>query len=250
MNKLVKFLLCGVVAIAITPCYADDDIDDMDSDIEMTDIDESRTVAERMDCNAIKVKIDELSSDGVSDELSELQLKYRKNCVGRVGASRVVSRKNANKVDEKSTTVVAEKTESVEISDAQKEMCEQLPEKIKNVTGDTQTALQSTYDEYCNGALAPDVVIKTTMVIIGTQTITAQEPVITESQSATDENIVTETEEEKYARISANLDAGLCPDGTKPNRFGCCEGEKFTDLGNLEFACCPQSGGDCYPPVK
>lgn len=49
----------------------------------------------------------------------------------------------------------------------------------------------------------------------------------------------------------ANLDAGLCADGTPPNRFGCCTGEKFTDLGDLNFACCPDDGvSDCFPPIK
>ena len=47
----------------------------------------------------------------------------------------------------------------------------------------------------------------------------------------------------------ANLNSGLCRDGAKPNRFGCCAGEKFTDMGDLVFACCPAQG-DCYPPMK
>lgn len=50
----------------------------------------------------------------------------------------------------------------------------------------------------------------------------------------------------------ANLEAGLCADGSKPNRFGCCAGEKFMDLGNLNFACCPEGDAtaDCFPPIK
>ena len=47
-----------------------------------------------------------------------------------------------------------------------------------------------------------------------------------------------------------NVANGLCADGTKPNKFGCCGDEVFKDLGNLEFACCPKSGGDCFPPIK
>ena len=51
-------------------------------------------------------------------------------------------------------------------------------------------------------------------------------------------------------QIKANLEAGLCSDGTKPNKFGCCNGEIFKDMGNNEFACCPKQGGDCFPPIK
>jgi hypothetical protein len=50
----------------------------------------------------------------------------------------------------------------------------------------------------------------------------------------------------------ANLDAGLCADGSQPNKFGCCGDEVFKDLGNTVFACCPRDGGngDCLPPLK
>ena len=50
-------------------------------------------------------------------------------------------------------------------------------------------------------------------------------------------------------QVQANLDAGLCADGAKPNRFGCCGDEIFKDMGNAVFACCPKSGGDCLPPI-
>ena len=49
----------------------------------------------------------------------------------------------------------------------------------------------------------------------------------------------------------ANLDAGLCADGSAPNKFGCCGDEVFKDLGDTVFACCPKDGvGDCFPPLK
>ena len=50
-------------------------------------------------------------------------------------------------------------------------------------------------------------------------------------------------------QIDANLAAGLCADGAKPNKFGCCADEIFKDMGNAVFACCPKSGGDCFPPI-
>ncbi|MFQ6739579.1 MAG: hypothetical protein ACLRFJ_02855 [Alphaproteobacteria bacterium] len=37
-----------------------------------------------------------------------------------------------------------------------------------------------------------------------------------------------------------------CPDGTSPDRYGCCAGEEYTDLGD-GFGCC--ADGECYPPL-
>ncbi len=41
-----------------------------------------------------------------------------------------------------------------------------------------------------------------------------------------------------------------CVDGTRPDANGCCAGEVYTDMGDLGFNCCPQNGGDCFPPIK
>ena len=60
----------------------------------------------------------------------------------------------------------------------------------------------------------------------------------------------TPSEDELLEQELANLDAGLCADGTEPNKFGCCGDELFKDLGNAVFACCPKDGGDCFPPIK
>lgn len=57
-------------------------------------------------------------------------------------------------------------------------------------------------------------------------------------------------EEVKMFEELMNLEMGLCSDGTKPNKFGCCTDEIFKDLGNNVYACCPKTGGDCYPPLK
>lgn len=41
-----------------------------------------------------------------------------------------------------------------------------------------------------------------------------------------------------------------CTDGTLPDANGCCTGEIYTDLGgDLGFNCCPEGGGDCFPPI-
>lgn len=40
-----------------------------------------------------------------------------------------------------------------------------------------------------------------------------------------------------------------CLDGTQPDANGCCTGEIYTDMGEEGFNCCPESGGDCFPPI-
>ncbi|MBQ7185491.1 MAG: hypothetical protein IJR92_01650 [Alphaproteobacteria bacterium] len=51
--------------------------------------------------------------------------------------------------------------------------------------------------------------------------------------------------------MADNLSRGLCGDGTKPNKFGCCAGESFKDMGNLKFMCCSKENkDDCHEPLK
>lgn len=40
-----------------------------------------------------------------------------------------------------------------------------------------------------------------------------------------------------------------CLDGTAPDANGCCTGEVYTDMGEAGFNCCPEAGGDCFPPI-
>lgn len=40
-----------------------------------------------------------------------------------------------------------------------------------------------------------------------------------------------------------------CEDGTAPDANGCCTGEIYTDMGEAGFNCCPETGGDCFPPI-
>lgn len=48
---------------------------------------------------------------------------------------------------------------------------------------------------------------------------------------------------------SANYELS-CPDGSAPDDNGCCAGEVYTDMADLGFNCCPDDGGNCYPPIK
>lgn len=41
-----------------------------------------------------------------------------------------------------------------------------------------------------------------------------------------------------------------CDDGSTPDADGCCAGETYTDMGAEGFNCCPDGGGDCFPPIK
>ena len=52
---------------------------------------------------------------------------------------------------------------------------------------------------------------------------------------------------EVWSTTTTNLP--LCPDGTAPDVNGCCAGEIYTDMGEMGFNCCPETGGDCFPPL-
>lgn len=42
----------------------------------------------------------------------------------------------------------------------------------------------------------------------------------------------------------------VCKDDMAPDKNGCCLGETYTDMGELGWNCCPDSGGDCFPPIE
>ena len=81
-------------------------------------------------------------------------------------------------------------------------------------------------------------------------TETAAEVAVKDEEFVAEETVEID-EEALLEQELANLDAGLCIDGTKPNKFGCCTDEVFKDLGNSVFACCPKTGdGECFPPIE
>ncbi len=45
-------------------------------------------------------------------------------------------------------------------------------------------------------------------------------------------------------------DGVSCADGMNPDKNGCCNGEIYTDMGDKGFNCCPEIGGDCFPPLR
>lgn len=48
----------------------------------------------------------------------------------------------------------------------------------------------------------------------------------------------------------APSDVGVCSDGAEPDKYGCCPGEIYTDMADLGYNCCPETGGDCFPPLR
>ena len=52
-----------------------------------------------------------------------------------------------------------------------------------------------------------------------------------------------------YASAPKAEAALTCEDGTPPDQYGCCTGEIYTDMGEDGFNCCPETGGDCFPPL-
>ena len=55
--------------------------------------------------------------------------------------------------------------------------------------------------------------------------------------------------ESKPADAAPAANVITCEDGAAPDANGCCAGEIYTDMGEQGFNCCPQTGGDCFPPI-
>ena len=49
---------------------------------------------------------------------------------------------------------------------------------------------------------------------------------------------------------SASTSVVTCDGGANPDVNGCCPGETYTDMGDQGFNCCPDAGGDCFPPIQ
>ncbi|MBR5153719.1 MAG: hypothetical protein IKW57_02920 [Alphaproteobacteria bacterium] len=45
-------------------------------------------------------------------------------------------------------------------------------------------------------------------------------------------------------------DIPMCDNNIAPDKNGCCPGEIYTDMYDLGFNCCPETGGDCFPPLR
>ena len=52
------------------------------------------------------------------------------------------------------------------------------------------------------------------------------------------------------AAPAADTSVVTCDGGVAPDMNGCCPGETYTDMGDQGFNCCPDAGGDCFPPIE
>lgn len=194
-------------------------------------------LAERKSCEQIKAEIAELSaiknpSADETAEFNKLTMQQRANCTIKSSGRRAIARNMP-------TTTVAETPAAATKSDAlteylnnKKSNCDKLNAEIEKLTGDNTSATNA-------------IILAELQRYYGADCAEHPAPVAEETPAVPEK-----TDAELDAEFNANIAAGLCGDGTKPNRFGCCADEVFRDLGNARFACCPKSGGDlCFPPL-
>ena len=222
--KLPILFLCLMSVIA--PAFADD-----------------VKLIERKSCEQIKTEIADLSAianptDAEKAELVQLKLLQRSSCTAKSGGRRTISRGQPVATTSVEAAPAVKSDALKEYLDAKKSNCDKLNTEIEKLTADptdsskatTLAEMQKYYDADC---VAPKEVVAEKIAEVVTPSAPAK------------------TDEEIEAEFNANLAAGLCGDGTKPNRFGCCTDEVFRDMGNTVFACCPKSGGDlCFPPIQ
>lgn len=81
-----------------------------------------------------------------------------------------------------------------------------------------------------------------------------------ESGEDASESVVTAVNKPEYKVTQENVfttnepdnvtNGPVCDDGLAPDANGCCVGETYTDMGDQGFNCCPNNGGDCFPPLE
>lgn len=187
-------------------------------------------VAERQSCTDIKTRIDALAAetdlnDADAALLTDLRAAYRRDCVARASGrgTRTIAAARVQVAAPEKTEAQKEDTPAPEeplVADA----CSN-PDANGCCPGEEYADIGNGVMYCCKGdACFPPM------------QVTPPQP--------------QKSEEEIAAEIAANIEKGLCGDGTKPNKFGCCTGEIFKDLGNATFACCKKDGEECFPPMK
>lgn len=188
-------------------------------------------VAERMSCDDINARIIELTvvsepDELVIDELTNLKAEYRRSCTksarGRrnAAASRVVVNNSVPVV------------ETFEVAESQSEEDTVVNEDAlsENIPADTDVVQENLQEE----------------ILVPEENDVTGEHIEAQQDTVSEEELLKKELEQELA----NLDSGLCADGTPPNKYGCCADELFKDMGNMVFACCPKDGGDCFPPIN
>ena len=209
----MKYLVALLCAVLTTSVMADEEV--------------VTGVADRMTCADIHERISELSSeeepdDSVLKEIAKLKADYRRSCTKSAGGRRTAA----------ASRVIIEATDDEEYIDD-----EEPVEDIEEVAE----------EEVVQEVKKPKKKLKKKPKKQSDESETQQSDDVDADESAQ------ETEEDLKAQLEqelANLNSGLCADGAKPNKYGCCGDEIFKDMGNMVFACCPKSGGDCFPPIQ
>lgn len=200
-------------------------------------------VAERLSCDEITAEITHLSAleeptEEDTARLKDLRAQNRRSCQKSAGArlnnsraaNAVLAAKHVSEVADVATdvAVVDDAGDGVDSFLAKKqELCATLAESINAKKADANAdaaeleKMQAQYNADC---------------VTGDVAEEDAEPAPTPEEVAA-----------KNAELRAK---GLCPDESKPNKFGCCAGEKFKDLGNLQFACCNEKTDECLAPIE
>lgn len=211
--KIYKLAFASMVAGFVTAALA-------------TEVATTANVIERKSCDEIAAQIAELSiivepDEATAETLAKLKQQQRSFCQKRAGIRGTIT-KNARRTPITNTANESETPEPEPID----KTCE-TPDENGCCPGEKYTDM---------GELGFNCCPETGGDCFPPMKISIEEP---ESEPEL-------TDEEK----TKNLEQGLCTDGTKPNKFGCCGDEIFKNLGNTVFACCPRDGGDCFPPIK
>ncbi len=189
-------------------------------------------IAERKSCDQIATEIAELSAitepdTDTIDALTKLKQQQRSLCQKRAGA-RGVAAKNARRLP-----LSSDESESKSDKDTDTDKTCETPDKNGCCPGEKYTDMGELGFNCCpetGGDCFPPMAVT-----------------VEDAAPASESEPAPELTDEQ--RIE-NIESGLCADGTKPNKYGCCGDEIFKDMGNTIFACCPKSGGDCFPPIK
>lgn len=189
-------------------------------------------ITERKSCDQIATEIAELSAitepdADTIDALTKLKQQQRSLCQKRAGARGVAAKKA------RSLPLSSDESESKSDKDTDTDKTCETPDKNGCCPGEKYTDMGELGFNCCpetGGDCFPPMAVSVSDAAPASETEPA--PELTDEQ-----------------RIE-NIESGLCADGTKPNKYGCCGDEIFKDMGNTIFACCPKSGGDCFPPIK
>ncbi len=249
MNKAIKFVFQSILVVCIISTTFADEAESIDTtDAEITDdtvVDVEQNVSVRMSCDEINAEITRLRgitepNDSETSRLADMQARHRKNCTMRAGNRAAINR-NGHVVVTKDKDEVpnANVKQSAESMVRQEKICALLPDFIKSETDiNNKTTLEDWHKKYCiDKQVASDEVLGVYEFLLKP----VQDANADKKEAVDNEKI--ESVEEIKAKAAANTAAGLCENGDKPNKFGCCDGEKFKDLGNGKFGCCKMVDG-------